>query len=230
MHLKLCRNLSTDEFKRSLRGFVARRGSPKLMVSDSAKTFVAAKKWLETLQRDEEVNNYVASQSITWKFNLSRAPWWAGFFERLIGIMKSALSKVVGKAMLTFAELEDTLLDVECFMSNRPLVYLGEELEGRAVTPNILLRGESVTCLEENVEELAEEADVTRRLKYLKRCREQLRRRWINEYLRALDEKQNGTANRDVTLLETGRVVLINNSLKRNAKWRIGRIEGTVVG
>jgi hypothetical protein len=71
--------------------------------------------------------------------------------------MKSALSKVVGKAMLTFAELEDTLLDVECFMNNRPLVYLGEELEGRAVTPNILLRGEPVTCLEENVEELEEE-------------------------------------------------------------------------
>jgi hypothetical protein len=37
--------------------------------------------------------------------------------------MKSALSKVVGKAMLTFVEL----------------VYLGEELEWCAVTPNILL-------------------------------------------------------------------------------------------
>jgi hypothetical protein len=121
------------------------------MLSDNAKKFVGAKKWLKTLQRDDEVNNYVASQSIKWKFNLSSAPWWGGFFEQLIGIMKSALSKFVGKAMLTFAELEGTLLDVEGFMNNRPLVYLGEELEGRAVTPSILLRGEPVTCLEENV-------------------------------------------------------------------------------
>ena len=151
VHLRLCRILSTDEFKRSLREFVARRGSPKLMLSDNAKKFVGAKKWLKTLQRDDEVNNYVASQSIKWKFNLSSAPWWGGFFEQLIGIMKSALSKFVGKAMLTFAELEGTLLDVEGFMNNRPLVYLGEELEGRAVTPSILLRGEPVTCLEENV-------------------------------------------------------------------------------
>jgi hypothetical protein len=30
--------------------------------------------------------------------------------------------------------------------------------------------------------------------------------------------------------LETGRDVLIKDSLKRSAKWRIGRIEGTVIG
>ena len=45
-----------------------------------------------------------------------------------------------GKVMLTFSELEQTLLDVECFTNNRPLAYLGEKFEDRAVTPNILLR------------------------------------------------------------------------------------------
>lgn len=230
VHLRLCKDLTTNEFKRSLKEFVARRGLPKQMVSDNAKTFVAAKKWLETLQSDDEINNYVADKSIQWKFNLSRAPWWGGFFERLIGIMKSALSKVIGKAMLTFAELEETLLDVECFMNNRPLVYLGEEIEGRAVTPNILLRGEPVTFLEENIETLGDEADVTRRIKYLKRCREQLRKRWINEYLHALDEKQKRTSNGNESKLETGRVVLIKDSLKNSAQWRIGRIEGKIFG
>ena len=34
--------------------------------------------------------------------------------------------------MLTFSEFEETLLDVECFMNNRPLAYLGEEFEDRA--------------------------------------------------------------------------------------------------
>ncbi|XP_028404074.1 uncharacterized protein LOC114526746 [Dendronephthya gigantea] len=69
VHLGLCRNLSMEEFKRSLREVVERRGSPKVMVSDNAKTFVAANKWLETLQQDEKViNYYVASQSIKWTF------------------------------------------------------------------------------------------------------------------------------------------------------------------
>ena len=68
----------------------------------------------------------------------SRAPWCGGFFERLIGGMKSALSKAIGKGLLTFSELEETLLDVGCFMNNRPLVYLGEEFKDRTITPNIL--------------------------------------------------------------------------------------------
>ena len=44
---------------------------------------------------------------------MSRAPWWGGFFERLIGMMKSGLSKSIGRALLKFEELEEVLLDVE---------------------------------------------------------------------------------------------------------------------
>ena len=39
--------------------------------------------------------------------------------------------------------------------------YIGEEFEGRAITPNILLRGEPATFLEENAE-TSEEGDTTR--------------------------------------------------------------------
>ena len=229
VHLRLCKDPSCLEFKRVLKEFVVRRGAPKLMISDNAKTFQATKKWLETLKNDEDVNNYLANHSIKWQFNLSRAPWWGGFFERLIGVMKSALSKAVGKAMLTFSELEETLLDVECFMNNRPLTYLGEEFEDRAITPNILLRGGPAEFLEENTEALKEESNMTRRLRYLKKCREQLRRRWIKEYLHALDEKQKQEMKRDEFKLKAGRVVLIKDTLKRETQWRIGRIEGKVI-
>lgn len=92
------------------------------MVSDNAKTFQAMKQWLSTLRKDEDLFNYLATRDIEWKFNLSRAPWWGGFFERLIGVMKKSLSKAIGRALLKFEELEDTLLDVETFMNNRPFV------------------------------------------------------------------------------------------------------------
>ena len=106
------------------------------------------------LKNGEDVNNYLANHSIKWQYTVSRTPWWGGFFERLIGIMKSALFKAIGKAMLTFSELEETSLEVECFMNNRPLTYLGEEFEDRPITPNILLRGEPAEFLEENTEAL----------------------------------------------------------------------------
>lgn len=144
--------------------------------------------------------------------------------------MKSALSKAIGKALLTFTELEDVLLDIECFMNNRPLAYLGEEYEDRPVTPNVLLRGEPACFLEENTEVLGDELSMTKRLKYLIQCREHLRKRWINEYLHALDEKQKSEERRTETKLKVGRVVLIKDTLKRKAQWRIGRIEGEIVG
>ena len=74
VHLKLSKDLTAREFKRTLKEFIGRRGTPRQIVSDNAKTFVARKSWLEKLQKDDKVNNYLASQSIKWKFNLSRAP------------------------------------------------------------------------------------------------------------------------------------------------------------
>ena len=85
--------MTAEEFKRGLKEFVVRRGAPDLIVSDNAKTFQAMKKWLSTLQKDENLFNYLATKEIGWKFNMSRGPWWGGFFERLTGIIKNALSK-----------------------------------------------------------------------------------------------------------------------------------------
>ena len=55
-----------------------------------------------------------------------RAPWWGGFLERLIGIIENALPKATGRASLRFEELEEVLLDLETFLNNRPLRYMGE--------------------------------------------------------------------------------------------------------
>ena len=66
--------MDADEFKRGLKEFVARRGTPDKFVSDNAKTFKATKQWLEVLTTDTDLFNYLTAQRITWQFNLSRAP------------------------------------------------------------------------------------------------------------------------------------------------------------
>ena len=77
--------------------FIARRGRPGLIYSGNGGTFKAAAKWLKTTQTSEKFNDYLAQYSIQWKFNLSRAPWWGGQFERLIGLFKNAFYKSIGK-------------------------------------------------------------------------------------------------------------------------------------
>ena len=146
----------------------------------------------------------------------------------MIGVKKSALSEVIGNAMLTFEELEDIFLDVECFMNDRPLVYTGE-FDQPTITPNILIRGERNTYLEENIDAVNEQADVTRQLNFITRCREQLRKRWLKEYLRALNERKQQVARPGGNKLSDGREVLIKDSVKVKGNWRLGRVEGSIV-
>ena len=89
----------------------------------------------------------------------------------MVGIVRSCLSKVIGRVLLTYAELEETLLGIACFANNRPLCYIGEEFEQQTVTPSILIRGKPATFLEEDFGTLDDTSDVTRRLRYLKSCR-----------------------------------------------------------
>lgn len=233
VHLSLCKDMTADEFKKVLKEFVARRGSPSLIVSDNALTFKATKKWLATLLKDDDLYNYLAVNDIEWRFNMSRSPWWGGFFERLIGIMKTSLSKTIGKALLKFEELEDALLDVEVFMNNRPLCYMGEEYEAPVITPNILLRGQPTWFMEENAEQLDddERETMTKRLRYIKTCRENVRKRWVNEYLHALQERfATKLKAKEQSIPKRSSVVLIKDATKKRGRWRIGKIVDTIVG
>ena len=139
VHLKLSRSMLTQELKYTLKEFIARRGTPKTFISDNAKNFKAASNRLKTIVYEEDFFNFLNVHRIEWKFKMLRASWWGGFFERLIDIMKRALTKRIGRALLQYHELEDVLLDVECFMKNRLLCYAGEESDRPDLTPNTLL-------------------------------------------------------------------------------------------
>lgn len=76
---------------------------------------------------------------IGWKFNLSRTPWWGGQFERLIGVVKSAMNKVIGGASLTWPKLSEVLLDVETQVNRRPLSYVEDDIELPTLKPATFL-------------------------------------------------------------------------------------------
>ena len=76
VHLEVLKSMETSEFIPSLKRFIARRGRPKVIYSDNAKTFKAAAKWLRKVQQDERFHAFLAENAVKWRFNLSRAPWW----------------------------------------------------------------------------------------------------------------------------------------------------------
>ena len=102
------------------------------------KTFKAATKWLKQAQKNEQLHAFPIDNTIEWRFNLSRAPWWGRQFERLIGLFKRAFYKMIGNGTLTWKELE-VMLDIEIALNNRPLNYLEHDIEMLVLTPNTML-------------------------------------------------------------------------------------------
>ena len=90
MHLELTPNLTTNEFIKCFKRLITRRRRPKAAYSDNVETFQAAAKWLKQVIKTEEFNKFLTKENIKWKFNLPRAPWWGGRFERLIGLTKQS--------------------------------------------------------------------------------------------------------------------------------------------
>ena len=119
---------------------------------------------------------------ITWQFKLSRAPWWGGQFERIVGLMKQCLYKTVGKANLSWQELEEVLLDIEITLNNRPLNYLDDDIQFPILTPNTLAFREETLNLEEDISML--EGDLQKRAKYVKKSKDNAWNRWKGGYLK----------------------------------------------
>ena len=81
IHLELTPDLSVNSFLFAFRKFVARRGLPITVISDSAKTFRTSPKEILKIARSKEVNDYLSSKRVLWKFIVERAPWWGGFYK-----------------------------------------------------------------------------------------------------------------------------------------------------
>ena len=71
---------------------------------------------------------------------------------------------------------------------------------------------------------------ITKRIKFLKTCRQQLRKRWQTEYLLALEERHRKIVSKDETLPSKGSIVMITDSSKMKSKWQVGRIVDTIQG
>ena len=147
-------------------------------------TFVAAAKWLKQVEKEEKLHEWLARQGKKWHFNLSRAPWWGGQFERLVGPMKQSLYKTIGNGNLLWKELQEVILDVEITLNNRPLGYVEDDFEQPVLTPNALLFGQPNVLPEMDPREV-EDAHLRERARYLLKCKEALWRRWTREYVRA---------------------------------------------
>ena len=119
--------------------------------------------------QDERLHDFLTKLNIKWQFNLTKAPWWGGKFERMIGLVKQAFNKRVGNGTLTRSELQDVLLAMEVALNNRPLSYVEEDVQLPVQTPNILQFGRPNLLPEDHNQE---NPDLRKRARYLAKCKD----------------------------------------------------------
>ena len=229
LYLELLPNLSTEEFLRSLKRLIARRGRPEKIYSDNGKTFIAAANWLRKVMKEEQLHDWLAKHDVKWQFNLSRAPWWGGQFERMVGLVKQALYKTIGNGNLTWNELQEVILDVETTLNNRPLSYVEDDIQLPLLTPNALLFGQPHLIPEQDADTIGD-VDLRRRARYLKRCKDAMWSRWSSEYLKALRERHNMKHQVREMSVKPGDVLLIKGEDRNRGKWKIGVVDRLIEG
>lgn len=246
LHLELVGDQTTQAFLQAFRRFISRRGVPKYIISDNAKTFKAGAQELQTMKTQLlEANasqQFLADHNITWKFITERAPWWGGFYERLIGLVKRCLKKTIGKACLSWTELNTILTEVEAVLNSRPLTYPYMDInDASPLTPSHFLCGHRILTLpdtkvgekEVDPEYLPSELStkkLIKRARYYETVIQAFWVRWKMEYLTSLREHHSHRKIKsNEKVVAKGDVVLVHDNVARN-QWKVGVVTNLHTG
>ncbi|XP_074632427.1 uncharacterized protein LOC141890758 [Acropora palmata] len=229
VHLQLMSSMETSHFITCFKRLIACRGRQRVISSDNGGTFIKAGKWLRQLREHERLQGLLDGYNISWKFNLSHAPWWGGQFKRLIGIMTSAMYKVIGEGVLSSIELSKVLLDVETQTNQRPLSYLEDDVEMPILSPSTFLFQRTNHLPEEEAWRF-KEVDLRKCAKYLKACRDSLWRRWQKEYLTSLRERHNMMDKTAKFQPKIGDVLIVKSKNKNRGHWPLAMVNEIVPG
>ena len=160
-------------------------------MSDNGKTFEAAAKEIKSVVSSPEVQRYFGGVGVDWRFNVPRAPWWGGVFERLVRSTKCCLRKILGQAKFSRDELFTALVEIEIVLNSRPLTYVSADDLDEPLTPSHLLVGRRLMSYPDHLLSTdhgldSDEEDSHKhnaRLKHLNHSLDSFWRRWRREYL-----------------------------------------------
>lgn len=236
VHLDIVPDLTANAFLRCFRRFTSRRGFPRRVVSDNGKTFKSSAKAIQAVLTHPDVKQYSGMVGLQWQFNLEKAPWWGGMFERLVKSTKRCLRKAIGRAKLTYDELLTTLTEVEMILNSRPLSYMASDDVEEPLTPSHLILGRRVINLptyhEHDDGDFHLSQDVlNRRMQHFHKVLDHFWRRWQREYLLSLRDCHRYSKGGNVKdKLCPGDMVVLYDESKRRGFWKIAKVEKLIRG
>ena len=231
IHLELARDMTAGTFLHLLRRFIARRSLPSLIISDNGRYFHSNADFLEKLQQEPAVKEFLQSRQIKWKFIPPRSPWMGGFYERLVAVVKQALRLALFRCHVTEDELHTLLAEVEQRVNNRPLTYIDDDVNNPIpLTPAHLLYGRrlesfpSIPTQDLDDPNYAEHCELNERYNRLNKILSHWENIWSKEYIASLREKFYGANPAHQKYSPSIDDVVIIVSEGNRAKWPLGRV------
>ena len=235
VHLEVVTDLTVESFMLAFRRFSSRRSTPRTMISDNASTYLAAADELRQLFQSPSLKEALEYRGVSWKFIPKRAPWYGGFWERLVGLTKQALKKVLGRSFVTMPVLQTIVTEIECILNDRPVTYVSSDVSDiEPLTPAHLLCGRKITSLPHSHEDAPEDPDyidgttMRKQLSNHTRILMHFQSRWRKEYLTSLREFHRAVGNNQQRV-KVGDVILIHDD-KPRLNWKLAVIKELVEG
>jgi len=230
VHLEVAEDLSAEAFLRTLQRFSARRSYPQMLISDNGTNFVSSAKTLKSWEEHHSVRSTLNQNKCKWHFNPSRAPWFGGFFERIVKMVKLCLQKTLHRSMVTEDELHTVLCEIEADLNDRPLTSVSDSVDDlQPLTPSQLMLGYRLDSTPVATLDPEEELDpsefttelLSRRQKNVQKVLHRFQSRFRKEYLTIL--RHSATDTREVVAPQVGDIVQIHDEGPR-LLWNLGRV------
>ena len=238
VHLEIVTDLSTETFLQAFRRFSSRKSLPRTMISDNASTYLAAADELKELFTSPLLSDALSRKGVQWQFIPKRAPWYGGFWERLIGLTKVSLKKILGRTFTTLPNLQTLIVEVEAILNDRPLTHLSSDVtDPEPLTPSHLIYGRRIvmlphlSCEDDEINDTTygeSDSQLKRRAKVQAQLLKHFWLRWKREYLTSLREFHNTTGN-NVQKVKVGDVVLVHDDTPK-VNWKLAVIQQVIKG
>lgn len=229
IHIEILKSMDANS---ALMGFLNTcylRGKPEFVISDPGTNFIGGRRLLITAWNEYNIKlrqQGLSPLTITWETHPARASWMNGAVERLIGLMKNAMKKVMSRMKQNFIQLNDEQLrhlicKVINMLNERPLVPIAFQTpENQFLTPNMFI------MLRPNAMSLPVETTEVQRhlLKYSKEIQSlesDIWNTWLKAYFPTILHKEKWI-NRSKNL-EAGDIVITADPTISNS-WRMGVI------
>ena len=158
---------------------------------------------------------------------MERAPWWGGFWERLLCSVKRCLKKSVGRSLLTFEELRTLVVEIETTQNNRPLTNIYDD-EGLSypLTPADLIYSCQIATMphQRHCNVISTFHSLTKRARYHFRLLEGFTKQWHKEYLLGLREYHQNRTGAIEQSIRVGDIVVLREEGSARCWWRLAKV------